>query len=92
MPFMYILECSDGTFYVGSTWSITNRLKEHEQGDGSHYTSKRLPVKLVYTEEFERIDEAFKREKQVQNWGSAKKKALVEGDMASLKEKAKKRF
>jgi putative endonuclease len=79
MPYMYILECSDGTFYTGSTWHLSQRLDEHNAGMGANYTSKRLPVKMIYFEEFSRIDDAFKREKQVQNWSHIKKKALIDG-------------
>lgn len=65
MPYMYILECNDGSYYTGSTWNLQKRLAEHNQGKGARFTSKRLQVELIYYEEFSRIDEAFKREKQV---------------------------
>jgi len=82
--YMYILECSDGTYYTGSTINLEQRLFQHQNGVGANYTKKRLPVNLVYFEEHARIDEAFYREKQVQNWSHAKKKALVESDKISL--------
>lgn len=91
MPFMYILECSDGTNYTGSTWNLEKRLAEHNAGFGANYTGKRLPIKLIYFEQFESIKKAFKREKQVQNWGHEKKKALIEGKERDLKFKAKKK-
>jgi putative endonuclease len=72
--YMYILECSDGTYYVGSTKNLDLRLQQHEQGEGANHTKRRLPVKLVYVEEFSRIDYAFNREKQVQKWRREKKK------------------
>lgn len=53
--FMYILECCDGTYYTGSTIDIEKRFCEHQQGKGANYTSKRLPVKLIYFEEYNRI-------------------------------------
>ena len=81
---MYILECSDGSFYVGSTQNIEVRLEQHQQGQGSNFTSKNLPVKLVYQEEYERIDEAFSREKQIQGWSRAKKLALIHGEFNLL--------
>ena len=84
MPYMYILECSDGTYYTGNTWNLEKRLAEHNEGLGASYSAKRLPVKLVYSQEFQRIDEAFKREKQVQNWSHAKKKSLIEGRLGDL--------
>jgi len=76
---MYILECSDGTYYTGSTNNIDLRLDQHETGEGANYTKKRLPIKLVYIEEFQRIDMAFYREKQVQGWSRKKKEALIKG-------------
>ncbi|MDH5718489.1 MAG: GIY-YIG nuclease family protein [Spirochaetia bacterium] len=85
MPYMYILECADGTYYTGSTYNLSKRVEEHNQGEGANYTSKRLPVKLIYSEEFNGIEEAFKREKQIQNWNHAKKKALLEKDYEELK-------
>lgn len=89
---MYILRCSDGTYYTGSTWNLERRLGEHVAGLGANYTSKRLPVELVYSEEFERIFQAFYREKQVQNWSHEKKEALIRGDDPAISAKAKKKF
>ena len=92
MPFMYILECNDGTYYTGSTWNLERRLIEHNVGLGANYTAKHLPVKLVYFEEYDKIGNAFRREKQVQHWSHAKKKALIEGKVDKLKLGAKKKF
>lgn len=75
--YMYILECSDGSYYTGSTKDLKLRLAQHQLGEGANHTKKRLPVSLVYYEEFSRIDEAFYREKQVQGWGRKKKEALI---------------
>ena len=82
--FMYILECCDGTYYTGSTKFLEKRFWEHQNSIGANYTKKRLPVKLVYFEEYERIDEAFYREKQLQGWSHAKKKALIERNVENL--------
>lgn len=71
---MYILKCADDSYYTGSTTDLELRLKQHQNGEGANYTKKRLPVKLVYFEEYSRIDEAFYREKQVQGWKRRKKK------------------
>ena len=81
---MYILECCDGFYYTGSTWDLERRFKQHSGGEGANHTAKRLPVKLVYFEEFQRIDEAFYREKQIQKWGHAKKKALIDANWSEL--------
>ncbi len=92
MAWMYILECSDGTYYVGSTKDLEYRFYEHQTRKGAKYTSRRLPVKLVYSEEQERIVDAYTREKQVQNWSRAKREALINGNKESLPKLAKKDF
>ena len=81
MPFMYILECSDRTLYVGSTWDLDRRLAQHQEGEGAEYTRNRLPVRLLYSEYYCRVENAFLREKQVQRWGRAKRLALVKGQV-----------
>jgi putative endonuclease len=68
------------------------RLSEHQEGKGAKYTSQRLPVKLVYSEEFERGADAYAREKQVQNWSRAKREALIKGQPELLPNLAKKIF
>ena len=73
---MYILECSDGSYYTGSTNNLERRILEHSSGEGANYTKRRSPVKLVYWEEYPRIDYAFYWEKQVQGWTRKKKEAL----------------
>ena len=75
--YMYILKCRDDTYYTGSTINLEKRFLEHQDGLGANYTAKRLPVSLFYYEEHPRIDLAFNREKQVQNWSSKKKEALA---------------
>ena len=92
MAWMYILECSDGSFYVGSTKSLKTRLFQHRQGKGAVFTANRLPVELVYYEEYRNVAEAFAREKQVQNWSHAKREALIQNSYCKLPELAKKKF
>lgn len=75
---MYILRCADNSYYTGSTLNLELRLMQHQNGEGANYTRKRLPVELVYFEEFQRIDDAFYREKQVQGWSRKKKEALIQ--------------
>lgn len=77
--YMYILLCSDDSYYTGSTKDLERRLSQHQSGKGAKHTQKRLPVNLVYFEEFNRIDHAFYREKQVQRWTRIKKEALIYG-------------
>ena len=76
---MYILECADDSYYTGSTKNLERRVWEHQNKLGANYTKTRLPVKLIYYEEYSRIDEAFYREKQVQGWSRKKKEALING-------------
>ena len=82
--FVYILECSDGSFYTGSTVDLELRITQHQKGFGANHTKKRLPVKLVYYETFQRIDDAFYREKQIQGWSRNKKLALIEKNYNDL--------
>ena len=89
---MYILECEDHSYYTGSTIDLKRRLHQHEKGEGANYTKKHLPVALVYFEEYDRIDQAFYREKQIQNWSQAKKKALINKKNEELPKLAKKNF
>ena len=76
---MYILECADGSYYVGSTRNLERRVWEHETGVVPGYTSRRRPVRLVYHEAYESVSEAYGREKEVQGWSRAKRRALIEG-------------
>ena len=92
MAWMYILECSDGSYYVGSTKNLERRLSEHQEGLGARYTTRRLPVKLVYCEEYDRVADAFYREKQVQGWTRRKREALINGTPELLPALAKKIF
>jgi putative endonuclease len=81
---MYLLKCGDGSFYAGSTWDLTRRLEQHRSGRGGDYTSKRLPVELVFAAEFDRIEDAYTLEKRVQGWSHAMRMALVEGRLQDL--------
>jgi len=86
--YMYILLCADGSYYTGSTTNLELRLAQHQAGEGANHTKKRLPVELIYYEEFSRVDLAFDREKQVQGWNRKKKKALINGEVHLLPELA----
>jgi putative endonuclease len=82
--YMYILECSNGKYYVGSTRKLKARIREHQDGEGANFTRKFLPVRLVYFEEFDHVEHAFLREKQVQGWSRQKKEALIYGAESAL--------
>ena len=86
---MYILECADGSYYTGSTNNLERRIQQHSDGQGANHTKKRLPVKLVYSEEYSRIDKAYYREKQVQGWSRKKKEALINLHLEMLPELSK---
>jgi putative endonuclease len=84
MPFVYMLECADGSYYVGSTWNLERRLAEHNAGMGAEYTKRRRPVRVVWSEQLSRVDEAYRIEKQLQGWSRKKRQALIEGRFADL--------
>jgi putative endonuclease len=88
----YMLRCGDGTYYVGSSRNVEHRLWQHSIGLGSDYTRKRQPVELVYLEEFDRIDWAYAREKQLQGWSRKKREALIEQRVDDLPALSKKVF
>ncbi|MBK8800833.1 MAG: GIY-YIG nuclease family protein [Fibrobacteres bacterium] len=89
---MYILKCCDDSYYTGSTWDLERRVIQHQEGLGARHTAKRLPVELVYAEEYDRIDDAFQRERQIHRWTRRKKEALIVGSETQLPELAKKVF
>ncbi len=83
---VYILKCLDGSFYIGSTSDIESRIELHDSGKASAYTRARLPVRLVYTEPQPTRSRAVKRERQLKGWTCAKKQALIDGDLAALRQ------
>lgn len=85
MPFVYILKCADGVFYVGRTDDLEQRLQAHQRGEGSRFTSCRRPVEMVYAEEHQTQRGAVAREQQLKRWTRAKKEALIAGNRAALK-------
>src|SRR4051794_1097363 len=84
MPFVYMLECRDGSFYVGSTWDLERRVSEHDLGLGAEYTRRRRPVTLVWHAYSDSISEAYAMEKRVQGWSRAKRRALIDGRLSVL--------
>jgi len=81
----YMLRCSDGSFYVGTTRdSLEKRIAEHQAGTFGGYTSQRCPVTLVFHQKFERIEDAVSAERQIKGWRREKKEALIRGDYAAL--------
>jgi putative endonuclease len=75
--FVYILKCSDDSYYTGVTNNLEKRVNEHQSGKIKGYTSSRLPVKLVFSETFSDIHQAIRFEKQIKGWSRKKKEALI---------------
>jgi len=92
MPhFVYVLRCSDGSFYVGHTTDVAERVEHHHSGRGPAYTAARLPVELMYSRELPSMEAAVQREAQLKRWTRAKKEALIAGDKSRLHLLAKRR-
>lgn len=91
--YVYILRCSDNTYYTGVTNDVVRRLSEHQEGkDSNSYTFKRKPVQLVFYTEFSNIEVAIEKEKQIKKWSKNKKEALIDGKYELLPNLAKKEF
>ena len=76
--YVYILECADGSLYVGCTNNLERRLIQHNQSkNGAHYTKIRRPVVLKYSKSFPTLKEARKREAEIKSWRREKKLALI---------------
>lgn len=82
--FVYIVKCSDESYYTGVTSNLEQRINEHNYGIFKGYTSKRLPVTLVFSNRFSDVREAIRAEKQIKGWSRAKKEALIKGDFEKL--------
>lgn len=81
---LYILECADGSFYIGHTDDLDRRMEQHDQGHGCAYTADRRPVKLIHTEAFETRYEALAMERRLKGWSRAKKLAYIADDWDAL--------
>ncbi|HEY1605430.1 MAG TPA: GIY-YIG nuclease family protein [Allosphingosinicella sp.] len=85
----YMLHCADRSFYVGHTDDLDVRIAQHVSGDYGGHTSTRLPVKLVWSDEFPSRYEALSAERQIKGWSRAKKFALIRGDWSLISELAR---
>jgi putative endonuclease len=82
---LYMLRCSDGSYYIGTTrGGLEKRVAEHETGSFDGYTAYRRPVSLVFHQAFERIEDAVAAERQIKGWRRAKKEALIRSDYPAL--------
>jgi putative endonuclease len=77
MNYVYILECSDGTFYTGWTNNLEKRIVMHSKGTGAKYTKGRGPVKLMYHEEFQDKKDAMRREYEIKKLTRKQKEILI---------------
>jgi putative endonuclease len=81
---VYILRCADNSYYTGHTDNLDERIVEHETGEIRGYTSTRLPVTLVFADEFPTREEALACERQIKGWSRKKKEAMMRGDWAEV--------
>jgi putative endonuclease len=87
--YVYILECSDNTLYVGVTNNVGRRFIEHTSGlHEDSYTFSRRPLKLIYCKQFDGPIKAIEYEKQLKGWSKAKKLALIANEFEILHELA----
>ena len=86
---LYILECADGTLYIGHTDDLDGRMQQHDCGKADAYTSTRKPLKLIFVQEFESRYEALGMERKLKGWSRAKKFAYIAGDWNSVRRLAK---
>ncbi|SEE01939.1 putative endonuclease [Gordonia malaquae] len=87
--FVYILLCSDGTTYVGSTRDMDQRFMQHMSGKGCVYTSTRLPVELIFCQEYSNVGEAYAMERKLHGWGHKKRIALARSDWDAIRDAAR---
>ncbi|MBN1397662.1 MAG: GIY-YIG nuclease family protein [Bacteroidetes bacterium] len=90
MPaWFYMLRLSSGSFYSGASSNLEKRISNHFSGRGCRTTKIDKPIALVYTKQFDTMQQALHREQQVKRWTHAKKEALINGDFMELKRLAK---
>lgn len=82
---VYILQCADGSYYVGVTNDIKTRIVQHNEGlNKKAYTYSRRPVKIVFQEHFQDVNQAIAFEKQIKGWRREKKEALINREWGKL--------
>ena len=91
--YVYILKCSNNTYYTGFTSNLEQRIFEHQAGKHQEsYTYKLRPIELVFYCEFTNVEIAIETEKQIKKWSKAKKEALINDEYDKLPNLAKKKF
>ncbi|MGE3149379.1 MAG: GIY-YIG nuclease family protein [Pseudorhodoplanes sp.] len=90
--YLYILRCRDGSYYSGTARNgLDQRVAQHNAGTFGGYTATRCPVTLVFSEWFDRIQDAIAAERKIKGWSRAKKEALIRGDFKWLSTLSKRR-
>jgi len=90
--YVYMLKCSDHSFYVGHTDNLAKRITEHQAGVVPCYTKKRLPVTLVWSQACASREDALAAEIKIKRWTHRKKEALINGNWQEISKLAKKKF
>ncbi|KMS58400.1 TrmH family RNA methyltransferase [Sphingobium cupriresistens] len=88
----YMLRCADGSYYLGHTDNLEQRVAQHHSGDIPGYTQSRRPVALIWSQDFGTRDEALSAEQQIKGWSRKKKEALIVGDWDAIRKAARKSF
>ena len=88
---VYLLRCSDGSYYSGHTENMEGRLWQHQQGICCEWTRRRRPVELVWCEAVPTREEALAFERRIKGWSRAKKEALIKGDWKLIQTLSKRR-
>ena len=84
--YVYILRCSDGSYYTGHTDSLEKRMAEHQNGECGGYTSTRLPVELLWSQDCTTREEALSAEQQIKGWSRKKKEAMMRSDWKTVQQ------
>lgn len=77
MAYVYMLRCNDGSLYSGYTTNLDKRLQMHNSGHGAKYTRSRLPVTLIYWQEFDDKQQAMRREAKLKRLSRQEKLQLI---------------
>jgi predicted GIY-YIG superfamily endonuclease len=82
--YVYMLQCADGSYYVGHTDDLVKRIDQHKNGKIDGYTKKRLPVTLVWSQDYADRYQAIVAELRIKGWNRKKKEALMRGDWGTI--------
>ena len=85
MPYVYIVECADGSLYTGWSVNVEARVKAHNAGRGARYTRTHRPVKLVYSESQRTRKLAMKREAAIKTWTHERKLQLISDQRSGIR-------